>query len=468
MFKAINDKNDSLFTRKDLFNLIVPIFIELLLATTIGMADTMMVSNVGEEVVSGVALVDSLNILLINIFAAVATGASVVIAQYVGYGDKANAKLVANQSILASFLFATAIMIICLITGDNILIILFGKSEQGVLDNASIYFLLSVISYPFLAVQGTCSAIFRSIRNSKITMYVSLLMNIINITGNAILIFGFGLGAAGAATATLISRVIGALIMIYLLLDKRRIINIRGFFPHTYKFKLFNFNIAIGFPKLNFEILKKVFIIGIPAGAESVIFQLGKVLTQNYLTTFGTASISANAIAGNITSLTNMPGSALNLAIVTIVGQCIGASRFKEAKSYILKITALGMGFLTISNIMTYFLIEPSLNLYGLSGESMNIATQLMTYSCVAQPIFWSAAFITPNGLRASGDVKYTMTVSITTMWILRVGLGYIMSVYMGLGAVGIWLAMFIDWIFRGIFFLGRLAGSKWTTKKVI
>lgn len=469
MFKHKKSKyENALFTPKDLINLIIPIFIELLLATTIGMADTMMVSNVGEEVVSGVALVDSLNMLLINIFAAVATGASVVISQYIGSRDRENANLVANQSIFASFIFATIIMIVCLIVGDIILILLFGKSEQAVLDSASIYFLLSVISYPFLAVQGTCSAIFRSIRNSRITMLVSLLMNVINISGNAILIFGFGLGAAGAATATLISRIVGALIMIYLLLDKKRLINICDFFSLKLNFNILNKNINIHLPELKFNVLKKVFTIGIPAGTETVIFQLGKVITQNYVTGFGTAAIAANAIAGNIFSLTNIPGSALNLAIVTIVGQCVGAANYKEAKNYTVKITLLGMLLLSIANILTYLLLNPILALYGLSGEAMDIARQLIIYNCFAQSLLWSFSFIIPNALRASGDAKYTMVVSISTMWIFRVGLGYIMTVSMGLGALGIWLSMFIDWFFRGIFFTIRLARNKWMSKRII
>lgn len=452
MFDHKNAMTDTMFSRKDLFNLIVPIFIELLLATTIGIADTMMVSNVGESVVAGVALVDSLNMLLINVFAAIATGASVVIAQYIGSNDKKTANLVATQAILASFILASIVMVVCLITGDNMLVLLFGKSEQAVLDNASIYFLLSVISYPFLAVHGTCSAIFRSMRNSRITMYVSLLMNVINISGNAVLIFGFGWGAAGAAIATLVSRIIGSIIMVYLLSDEKRIINIRGFFPI----------------KIRFDILKKVFNIGIPAGTETVIFQLGKVLTQNYITGFGTAAIAANAVSGNLFSLTCMPGSALNLAIITIVGQCVGASNYKEAKDYIIKLTLLGTVFLAVTNLLTYLVADLALSLYGLSGESIIIAKELIVYNCFAQTLFWAPAFILPNGLRGSGDVKYTMTVSITTMWIFRVALGYVLAIPLGYGVLGVWWSMFIDWIFRAIFFIWRFASNKWMEKRII
>lgn len=443
---------DTMFTHKDLINLIIPIFIELLLATSIGIADTIMVSNVGETVVSGVALVDSLNMLLINIFAAIATGASVVICQYIGSNDKESANLVASQSVIASLLLASFIMVICLISGDNLLVLLFGKSEQSVLDNASIYFILSAISYPFLAVHGTCSAIFRSMRNSRITMYVSILMNIINITGNAILIFGFGLGAAGAAIATLVSRIIGAVIMLYLLSDKSKIINLRSIFP--LKFRI--------------DVLKKIFSIGIPAGTETVIFQLGKVLTQNFITGFGTAAITANAVTGNLFSLTCMPGSALNLAIITIVGQCVGANEYKEAKDYIIKITLAGSFFLTITNILIYSLSEPALALYGISQEATIISKDLIFYSCFAQSILWSMAFIIPNGLRGSGDVKYTMTISIISMWVFRVGLGYILAIPYGFGVLGVWWAMIVDWIFRSIFFVGRLARNKWMTKKIV
>ncbi len=448
----MNNQKDVMFNTKDLMNLIIPIFIELLLATTIGIADTIMVSSVGEAVVSSVALVDSLNMLLISIFAAVSTGASVVIAQYIGSNDKNTAKLVACQALLASILLASIIMIICLIMGNNILILLYGKSEQAVLDNSSIYFTLSLISYPFLAIHSTCSAIFRSTRNSRITMYISLVMNIINVTGNAILIFGFKLGIAGAGIATLLSRITGSLIMVILLLQEKRIINLRGFFP--IKFKL--------------DILKKILTIGIPAGTESVIFQVGKVITQNYITGFGTAHMAANAVAGSIFSLTCMPGNALHLAIITIVGQCVGASKYKEAKNYIIKIIIYGAVLLSITNIVTYLFINQILVLYSLSESSIIIAKKLVFYNCFAQSLFWAPAFILPNALRGSSDVKYTMIVSISTMWVLRVFFGYILAIVFNLGVVGVWLAMFTDWVFRAGLFIWRLFNNKWMNKKIV
>lgn len=445
-------RSDILFTRKDLLNLIIPLLIEQLLATTIGMADTIMVASVGETAVSAVGLVDSLNMLLINIFAAIATGASVVISQYIGFNDKKTANLAASQAILASVLLSGVIMLVCLISGDRMLVFLFGKSEQAILDNSSIYFLLSAISYPFLAVQGTCSAVFRSIRNSRITMYVSILMNIVNVTGNAILIYGFGMGVEGAAIPTLLSRVIGACIMIYLLLDRRRIINLREAFTL----------------KLNLNILKKIFSIGIPAGTETVIFQCGKVLTQNYVTHFGTAAITANTVTNSLFTLTSMPGNALNLAIVTIVGQCIGAGKYKEAKDYTIKIVIVGALALTCTNLTLFLLSAPALSLFKITAETADIVRTLILYNCIAQSIFWAVAFILPNALRGSGDVKYTMMVSIASMWIFRVGGGYILALVMGLGVVGVWLAMFIDWIFRALFFLIRFMSNKWMEKKVV
>jgi len=416
------------------------------------MTDTIMVASVGETAVSAVGLVDSLNMLLINIFAAMSVGASVVISQYIGSRDRKTANLVASQSILASVLLAGVIMIVCLLLGDKMLVMLFGQSEQAILSNASTYFLLSAISYPFLAIHGTSSAIFRSTRNARITMYVSILMNFINICGNALLIYGFGLGVAGAAISTLTSRIIGATIMIYLLLDEKRIINLKGVFPI----------------KIRFDILKKVFSIGIPAGTESVIFQFGKVLTQNYVTGFGTAAITANTVTNSLFTLTSMPGIALNLAIVTIVGQCVGAGKYKEAKSYAIKIVLGGTIALAFTNGLLYLFSGPALSLYKISPDTVTIVKTLILYNCIAQPLFWAFAFITPSALRGSGDAKYTMLVSISTMWIFRVGFGYILAVVWGYGVVGVWVAMFVDWIFRALFFIGRFMSNKWMTKKII
>lgn len=447
-----NEISSPLFTKKDLIALIVPLFIEQLLATTIGMADTIMVSNVGAEVVSAVGLVDSLSMLLISLFSAIATGVSVVVSQYIGSKDKENANNAANQSLLAAIIVSVIITLICLLGGNNLLILLFGKSEQIILDNAAIYLKIVAISYLFLAVQTTCSAIFRSIRKSKVTMYVSLLMNLINICGNAFFIFGLNMGVAGAGLATLISRIVGAVIMITLLLNPKSVVNLRNFFPL----------------KFDFDILRKIFSIGIPAGTETLIFRFGKVLTQGYITGFGTPHMSANTICGNLFNLTNMPGSALNLAIVTIVGQCVGAERYKEAKNYVIKLWALSSVVLAFTNITLYLNADFALSLYDTIPEAVPVAKSIILFAAFAQTFFWSPAFVIPNALRASGDANYTMKVSIGCMWVFRVGIGYILAIQMQLGALGVWLAMFIDWIFRGIFFGYRLFSNKWINKKVV
>jgi len=449
----MNDVNNRpLFTRKDLIALIIPLFIEQFLATTIGMADTIMVSNVGAEVVSAVGLVDSLSMLLVSVFSAVATGTSVVISQYIGSRDKENANNAACQAITAAIMLSSLIMLICILGGNKLLVFLFGKSEQAVLDNANTYFKIVCISYPFLAIQSTCSAIFRSVRKSKVTMYVSLMMNLINICGNAFFIFVLNLGAAGAALATLFSRITGSAVMIILLSNPAQSVNLRGFFPI----------------KIRFDILEKIFSIGIPAGTETIIFQCGKVLTQKYITGFGTAAISANTICGSLFSMANMPGSAINLAIVTIVGQCVGAEKYKEAKSYVLKLWLAAAFILTVTNSVLYLNSELVLSLYGAIPEAVPICKSIILFATFAQAIFWSPAFVIPNALRASGDAKYTMKVSISTMWIFRVGFGYILAIKLNYGALGVWLAMFIDWIFRAIFFIYRFLSNKWINKKVV
>ena len=435
-----------MFSRKYLLRLIIPLIIEQLLAVTVGMADGMMVARVGEDAVSGVSLVDSINILLIGLFGALATGGAVVSAQFLGQKEEHKARIAGEQLIASTLLLSLGIMTVALIGNSAVLKLIYGNVESEVMEKAVTYLFYSALSYPFIAVYNACAALFRSMGNSKVSMVISLIMNLINISGNAILIFGLDMGVAGAAIATLISRMFAAITMFLLLKNKERVIHIesiKGFRP-------------------DFTMIRRILKIGIPNGMENSVFQFGKILVQGIIAKLGTSAITANAIANTMAGLGVLPASAVGLALITVVGQCIGAGDYKAVKTYTYKLLKIAYIFMGVINALIIILIPLILRLYGVSEETSKIASHLMLYHCVMAAVIWPISFALPNALRAASDVRFTMWVSMISMWIWRVGFSYIMVYTFKLGVLGVWIAMTIDWIFRSACFFTRFHKEKY------
>lgn len=385
-----------MFSNKDLRKLIIPLVIEQLLAVTIGMADTVMVSSCGEAAVSGISLVDSINFLLITLFSSLATGGAVIASQYIGRGDHKSASLAAKQLFYASLALS--------------------------------------------AVLGVIAVFFRR------PVLISILMNTINIVGNAILIYGFQMAAAGAAAASLVSRAVGAIIITVLLLNPRRII----FYDKLHK------------PEIHLSMLKSILQIGVPNGLENSIFQIGKILVASIVSGFGTISITANAVAGNLASLQVIPGMALGMAMITVVGQCIGAKDYEAVKKYTKKLMLITYGVVWAMTLLMLLFSKQILSFYSLSAETTTMTMEVFIVHGICAVIVWPLAFALPNALRAANDVRFTMIVSLLSMWIFRIGFSYILAIYFNMGILGTWIAMCIDWFCRGACFVIRFARGKW------
>ncbi len=435
-----------LFTRKDIVKIVIPLIIEQLLAVTIGMFDSMMVSQAGEAAISGVSLVDSVNLLLINLFSALSSGGAVVVSQYLGKRDPQKASDSAKQLVLTVVIISTLTAVGAICFRVPLLKLIFGKIEADVMANARVYFLITAMSYPFLGLYSAGAATFRSMGNSKITMLVSMMMNVINVSGNAFFIFSLSMGAAGAALATLISRIVGSAVILSLLRNQKHIACIRGWTK----------------TKPDWAIIKSICRIGVPSGIENSMFQFGKLITQSIVSTFGTTSIAANAVANTLTNLQFLPGTAINLAIITVVGRCIGARELQQAKSYSNRLLLTAYGAITSISVIIVALLPALLSIYDLSPASTELARQLVLMHSVMVCVFWPLSFCTPNTFRAAGDVKYTMVVSTLSMWICRVGAAYLYSYTLGLGAMGVWLAMFTDWVCRTCFFAPHYFKGTW------
>ena len=442
----------TMFRPEQLRQLIYPLIIEQVLAITVGMVDTVMISYAGEAAMSGVSLVDMINNLLISIFAAIATGGAVVISQYLGNGNKSRASQAASQLITVAMVIAMGFMVLSILGNRPILSLLFGSIEPDVMDSASIYFLISAWSYPFLAVFNACAAIFRSMGNAKISMKISAGMNIFNAIGNAILIFGFSMGAAGAALSTFAARVLGAIVILMLAAGSGNEVRVK------YRELL----------RLEKDMVRRILHIAIPSGVENGLFQLGRVLVVSIIALFGTAQIAANAVANTLDSMGCIAGQAMNLAMITVVGQCMGAGEKEQAIHYTKKLWKTTYLITAVINTFILLGLPLILKCFSLSQEAYRYAYILVMIHDGMAIFLWPTSFTMPNALRAAGDVKFCMFISIFSMVVFRILFSVVFGIWLGWGAIGVWTAMVIDWIFRAALFVWRFVQGKWLEYKVI
>ena len=439
------------FSNRALKRLIVPMIIEQFLAILVGMSDSIMVATVGEHAVSGVSLVDNIFILLIYLFAALATGGAVVMGQYLGQNKHEKANRAVNQLILFTALFAICIMIGLYLARNLILHRVFGAIEANVMEASKTYLLIVSASIPFIALYNAGAAVFRTMGNSKVPMYLSMMMNAINVGGNAILIFGFGMGVACAATSTLVSRVISAVAIILLLCSPEHLLHLER--PFSFK--------------LDFGMLKKIAYIGIPNGLENGMFQLGKIMVLSMITGFGTAAIAANAVSNIIATFQVLPGMSVGMAVITVCSRCVGAGDYEAARYYTRKILKLVHILIIVFSVTTLVALPGIMHLYNLSDDAMTFTKQIIWYHGICCMLIWPEAFTLPNTLRAASDVKFCMILSIISMWVFRIAFSYIIAVRMGMGVLGVWIAMTIDWAVRAVLFIIRYRGKRWQHKSI-
>ncbi|MBR5868294.1 MAG: MATE family efflux transporter, partial [Clostridia bacterium] len=401
-----------MFTGAQLRKLIIPLILEQLFAVTIGMADTMMVAGCGEAAVSGISVVDSINVLFVTVFSALATGGAVICSQYLGKKDPGSASRAAKQLLYVCAAIGGIFAVVIALLRVPILQLVYGSLEADVMANGALYFLITGFSLPFFAVYSACAAIFRTMGNSRVSLFTSVIMNLINVGGNAVMILGFDMGVAGAGTATLLARVVGCIIMLVLVVNPAQEIYVDHIFRPVFSRNIFS------------SILK----VAIPSGLENGMFQVGKLLTQGIITTFGTAAISANAVAGTICNVIYICGSGVSLSMITVVGRCVGAREYDQAKRYTLKLIGSAALMTTCVSMSLFFAAPFILSFFAISPEASAEAIVLIQVACVVACFFHESSFVMPNSLRASGDVRFTMTVSVVSMWTMRVLLSYVLA----------------------------------------
>lgn len=440
-----NPKSGYLFSNRALAALILPLILEQTLAITVGMADTMMVASVGEAGVSGVSLMDMINNLIFSVLAALATGGTVVVSQYLGANRLTDARDTSKQVVLTVFSAAAVLALLTALLRKELIRLLFGSIEADVMDAALTYLTVSAISYPFLGVYNAYAALFRAMGKTSITFYTSIVGNILNVAGNAVCIFGLHMGVLGVAIPSLLSRVVMALILYVCLKNPTHVLSVDrlSFRPDV-------------------EQIRKILYIGVPGGIENALFQGGRVLVVSIISLFGTIQIAANGVANSLDNMGCIVGQAMNLAMVAVIGRCAGTLDQGQIRYYTKKLMAFTYIATAVVNTTIIISLPFLLSLYGLSDETTVLAYKLVMIHNGFAMLLWPVSFVFPNMLRACNDVKYPMRISIFSMAAFRIGFSYVLGVRFGMGALGVWYAMILDWVFRCICFVGRYLHGDW------
>lgn len=448
------EQQQHMFSNRMICSLLIPVVLEQLLNSIMGTADTMMVSNVGSAAISAVSLVDSINVLVIQAFSALAAGGAIICAQYIGQRSKEKANESARQVLFIITAISVAVSLICLVFQKPLLRLIFGSVEPAVMRASETYFFYTALSFPFIAAYDSAASIFRAQDNTKGPMIISMISNVMNIAGNAVMIWGFHMGVAGAALSTLISRIFCAVVVIIQLRKEKegQEIVVRDYFEI----------------RPNWSMIRRILGLGIPSGIENSMFQLGKLAIQSTVSTLGTTAIAAQAMTNILENLNGIAAIGVGVGLMTIVGQCLGAGRQDEAVYYIKKLCVIAEVIIIISCLGVFALTKPITILGGMEKESADMCFHMVMWITIVKPLVWIMAFIPGYGLRAAGDVKFSMIVSCCTMWACRFCLCVFLIRVMGFGPMGVWIGMFADWTLRGIIFTWRFHSRKWLQHKVI
>lgn len=437
--------------RKDVLSVAIPIIGEQTFVMLLGVVNTMMAGHIGAEAVSAIGMVDSINNMFIAFFAALSVGATVVVSQYIGKCDNNKANETIKQGLVSGVLISLIITILMWFFREVLINSFYGSATELVKTNAKLYIEVTLLTYPFVAIQQIASGVLRGCGDTKKPMLISMIMNVVNIIFGYLLIYSASLGIIGAAVSIAIARVTGSVVILLILFKGSNIIKIRKVFPFM----------------INVEIQKNIFSIGIPAGIEQVLFNAGKLIVQIFIVTMGTASIASNTIGMSVSSIINVIGNALMLAATALVGQYIGRGDVDGAKSTLIYLTKFATGCLVLLGFIFIPLAPWISSLYTDSSEVINISSQLIRSNSIAM-IIWPMSFVLSSGLKGAGDTKYTMVTAIIGMWIFRICTGYLLGVVLGIGVLGIWIGMYTDWFIRGILYTSRLRGDKWVEHSIV
>ncbi len=441
------------YTARGIFRLTWPLLLEQLFLVLIGVVNTVMSSNIGAAAVSAVSYIDAFNQLIIAGLTAVATGATVIIAQYTGAGDREKAGEAASQSVLLVLLVSAAVAALLLLFGRPITGLLLSGTEPRVLRDAYIYLICSAVSMPFFGVYSCTSGILRGYGRTGGAMQICVMMNVVNIAVGGLLIYGLHFDVLGVGIALICARAAGAGISLWIMLRGRRELGLESV------------------PKrLDFTMQRTLLKVGLPVAVENVLFYAGRFLTQSFVVGMGTVQMSAYAVTNSIISLVAVPGMALSFAAVTVVGKCVGAGCAGECRKHLWRLALIcsGVWALLFTGLVPLPGLWGIIGLYAPTPEAAEIIWQSLAVYLGSAVVFWAPTSIFSYGFKGAGDVRFTTVVTILAMFAVRVWLGYYLGVVLSMGTLGCTLAMCFDWVLRGGIFTARFFQGGWQKKGLV
>lgn len=446
------ENQQKLFDNRKLAALLIPLAVDQLLNSFMGTVDTLVVSNLGSAAISAVSLVDSINILIVQAFFALATGGTVVCSHYLGCRREDHAKEAARQLVFITFMMSLVIGVLCIAFNGQILSLIFGEVEDAVMENAKQYFFFSAISYPFIALYDDGSSILRAQENSRLPMMISVASNLVNLVLNLLFVWGLGFGVAGSACATLLARIFAMAVVMYKLRNPRLTVSLTQY--HSIR--------------PDWGEIRRILRIGIPSGVENSMFQFGKLAIQSTVSLMGTAAIAAQGMTNIIENLNGILAIGVGIGLMTVVGETLGAGRKEEAVYYVKKLCVISEVVIIVSCLVMFALVHPITYFGGMEPESARMCIHMVTWITIVKPVVWVMSFIPAYGFRAAGDVKFTMTVSVISMWFCRVTLAIVLARVFGMGPMAVWIGMFTDWTVRGVIYTVRFRSRRWLGHQVI
>jgi len=441
-----------LFSSRYLRKLIVPLAVEQATYIVLMTANTMMMSYAGDAAVSAVALVDNVNMMFVTIFAALSTGGAVIVSQYLGNREGARANRSASQLIAIMMILSTATMALCGIFRVPLLALFFGSASADVMDLALFYFFITILCFPFMGLYNASAALFCTMGRANVTMYISISMALVNVVGNAIGIFGFHAGVAGIAVPSVIVRAVFALVIFRLVFNRQNQIWV-------------NWHDILSWDG---DVVKRILHIAVPNGIENGLFQLGRLLVTSIVSLLPTAQIAAYGVANSVGCLAIIMIQAINIAIIPVVGQCVGARKYDQAVYYTNRLMRDSYIFTAILSIAALIALPAIMSLYALSEEALYYSYVLVVMNNIAVIILQPTSFNLGNAIRAAGDARFTMYTGVISMFACRLACAYLLCIVCGLGSYGVWIGMFADWFVRSVVYVARFHGGKWKEFRAI
>lgn len=447
------DQKTPLFTNRSLFTMLLPIVLDALLCIVAGLLDSAMVSSSGEAAVSGVSLVDSINNTFITLFTSLGAGGTVITAQYIGSRDYVQARVSANHLVYLSTGVATFISAGALCCVPGLLRLIYGNIADDVFQHAKTYFYITLLGYPFYAIGTTTAALMRSMAKNRLSTNLTIAVNILNFLGNALFIYGFHLGVAGAALSTTLSRVFFAAVGLFLLHRKKDPV----YFDGLLRFRF------------DPQMMKRIFSVGITASVQSSLSQFGKLLVSRLLATLGTVAIAAYSSAFSFLNFGWNFVSAFGIVASTVVGQCIGAGEQGQAKQNTNKLlTACNITILIVFGLL-FLSRNYVVRLYAFDEQTLKLSAYCVGIGAIFTVLsLYAYATIPATAFRAAGDLYFPLLITIASMFVFRVGLSYLLVKVFHMGLISIWIGMFVDWACHSVFNIFRMRNGKWLQKKLI